>query len=206
MQAPDSPSPSPHVSDEAASDFVVLGKIIGFFGVKGWVKVHSHTEPRENIVSYKQWWLGKGENKQVINVLNGKRTGKNVVAELEGIGSREQAEGLMGKSISIPRNAMPALSNGEIYWTDLVGCDVEDTNGNRLGPVERLFETGANEVLVVIDERLEVQQAAKSGIGKDKTGKSRADGELLIPWIRPDVVKAVDVAARKIVVDWDPDF
>lgn len=187
MQQPDLSNPG----------YVVLGKIIGFFGVRGWVKVHSDTDPRENIVSYPQWWLGDAgntDNRTPIKVRSGKRSGKNVVAQLAGIETREQAALLIGREISVRRNMLPELDNNEVYWTDLIGCSVEDLHGKRIGPVDRLFETGANDVMVVLDEREDSQP-----VGKENK-------EVLIPWIRPSVITSIDLDARSIVVDWDPDF
>ena len=191
---------------EAQTDpHVVLGKIIGFHGVKGWLKVHSETDPRENIVQYRHWLLGtndrratydlKPENWQTISVVNGKRSGKNVIVQLEGIDTREKAETVQGKTIAVLRSSLPAPGQGEVYWTDLIDCRVEDINGSLIGTVKRLFETGANDVLVVLDQR---QMNDKQG---DRKGQ-----EILIPWIRPSVVTEVDLDEQRIIVDWDPDF
>jgi len=194
------------------TDFVTLGKIIGFFGVKGWVKVHSDTEPRENIVSYSQWWLGDGRKqneRQLIKVSNGKRSGKNVIAKLDGVDSREQAELYLGKEIAVKRSELPSLSRDEFYWNDLIGCDVETLQGVRIGPVKRLFETGANEVLVVEDLRVVEDFRVVEDLNVKKDAGSNAgneSGEVLIPWIRPSVINSIDITAKKIVVDWDPDF
>ncbi len=153
--------------------------------------MHSDTEPRENIVSYSQWWLGNEKNRTSIAVKNGKRSGKNVVASLAGIETREQAEPLLGKEIAVPRSMLPALGAEEFYWTDLVGCEVVNLQGIEIGPVKRLFETGANDVMVVSDHRVESESP---------------EGEVLIPWIRPSVITSIDLNSRRIEVDWDPDF
>jgi len=184
-------------SDQLGLDkLIVLGKVIGFHGVKGWVKVHSDTDPRENIVKYSKWMLKGDDSKdwQFIEVLNGRRTGKNIVAQLRGIASREEAATLLGKTIAVTRSALPAIGQNEIYWTDIVGCAVEDVNGNAIGPVVRLFDTGANDVMVVRDKR------------KNKNAANKTGGEVLIPWIRPSVIVEVNVDEQRIVVDWDPDF
>jgi len=173
------------------SHFVVLGRVIGFFGVRGWVKVHSDTQPRENIVSYSQWWLGDADNRKPIQVKGGKRSGKNVVAQLAGIDTRELAETVIGKEVAVPRSELPTLNNEEFYWTDLIGCEVQTLHGIVIGPVQRLFETGANDVVVVSDHRAE---------------SDNPNGDILIPWIRPAVITSVDLDAKRIVVDWDPDF
>lgn len=175
-------------------NYVVLGKIIGFFGVRGWVKVFSDTDPRENIVSYSQWWLGNANQRKPIKVRGGKRSGKHVVAHLDGVDTREKAELYIGKEIAVLRTMLPKLKADEVYWTDLVGCMVEDLQGVEMGPVERLFDTGANDVMVVNDHR------------DSAAAKKPEEREILIPWVRPSVVTSVDLDARRIVVDWDPDF
>jgi len=177
--------------DDSEDSYVVLGKIIGFFGVKGWVKVHSDTNPRENIVAYSQWWLGDAKHRSVIKVRGGKRSGKNVVAQLVGVDTREQAESFIGKEIAVLRTMLPKLDSSEIYWTDLIGCTVETLQGDVIGPVDRLFETGANDVMVVIDHRPD---------------SATLNGEILVPWLRPSVITSVDLETRRIAVDWDPDF
>ncbi len=186
--------PAGKLSSEADS-FVTLGKVVGFFGVRGWIKVHSDTEPRENIVAFKQWWLGDERRREsqrvVVDVTNGKRSGKNVVAKLDGIDSREQAEKMLGKEIAVPRSLLPTLGNEEYYWTDLIGCEVVDLNHKLIGPVKRLFETGANDVMVVSDAR---------------TDSAAPGAEVLIPWIRPSVITQIDLQERRIIVDWDPEF
>jgi len=196
---------------------IVLGKVIGFYGVRGWVKVHSDTDPRENIVRYRRWWLGDASNKRAIEVVQGKRVGKNVVAKIAGIETREQAATLLGSTISILRSDLPALPESEVYWTDLVGCDVFEANGERIGPVKRLIETGANDVLIVKDERLDkadeidqtsgvtASRASKPTKSENKSKTSKRQ-DILIPWLRPQVILEVDLSQKRISVDWDPDF
>lgn len=185
---------------------VVLGKIVGFHGVKGWLKVHSETAPRENIVSYSQWLLGGSQRQpshkitdwQTVKVTSGRKSGKNIIAQLDGIDSREKAETLLGKTIAVRRSALPSLADDEVYWTDLVGCTVVDNDGQVIGPLQRLFETGANDVMVVLDHR-------DTGESADDSAQ-KYGAEILIPWIRPSVVTKVDLVQRRIEVDWDPDF
>ena len=174
---------------------MLLGHVIGVHGVRGWVKVHSDTKPRENILSYPVWWLKGPDGWQETKLIKSQNTVKNVLALIEGIQDRTAAEKLRGTEIAIPRELLPATDAGEYYWTDLIGCDVFDTSGLRFGVVARLFETGANDVLEIRDER---------ELGENKT---RPNGpNILVPWVRPDVVIEVDIEAQKIVVDWDPDF
>jgi len=163
---------------------VVLGKITGLFGVRGWVKVFSHTEPRTNIVDYSPWLVRRpGGQWQTMQVLDGKAHGKGVVAQLEGIVDRDQAALLLGAEVAVPRSQLPAPGEGEYYWTDLIGLQVVTTTGEDLGRVDSLLETGSNDVLVVKGER-----------------------ERLIPFLTPEVITEVDLAGGRIQVDWDPEF
>ena len=166
-------------------DLVVLGRISGLYGVRGWVKVFSHTEPRERIVQYSPWQvrLGgpSGEWRSMV-VAEGRRHGKGVIVRLEGIDDRDVAARLMEAEIAIHRDQLPELEPGDYYWTDLQGLEVVNREGVTLGRVDHLFETGANDVLVVLGER-----------------------ERLIPYT-DDTVLGVDLEAGRIEVDWDPEF
>ncbi len=180
--------------DPVGEEHIVLGRIVGFFGVQGWLKVHSDTNPRKNIVKYKRWFLKSAAGWSPVVLLNGKEQGKNVIAKLEGVDSREQAANYLGLDIAVLRTELPALASDEFYWTDLIGCLVVDQNQALLGTVKRLFETGANDVMVVNDER------------ENRSGEKLFGNEILIPWLRPDVITQVDIAAQRVEVDWDPDF
>jgi 16S rRNA processing protein RimM len=166
------------------SDFLSAGQISGVFGVKGWVKVFSFTQPRENILRYSPWILQKNNQTKEIKVVGGQRQGSNVVAELDGVVDRDSALTLMGWEILIRKEQLPKTQADEYYWADLVGLEVETEAGVKLGKVDHLMETGANDVLVVID---------------DKT-------ERLIPFLQKQTVLKIDLTARTMVVDWDPDF
>jgi len=180
MRPPDTPDP----------EYVTLGRIVGLYGVRGWVKVHSDTDPRENIVSYSRWWLRKSSLWRSIEVLQGKRQGKTIVAQLAGVADRDQAALLMGSDIAVLRGELPGLQPGEYYWTDLIGSTVVTPAGVAFGTVTRLFETGANDVVVVKDER----------------PGSETGAEILIPWVIPSVITNVNLDQKRIVVDWDPDY
>ena len=164
---------------------VTLGRITGAFGVRGWIKVLSDTDPRENIIRYSVWQLANaGGRIQTRRVEQGKRHGKGMVAKLAGCDDRDAAEQLRGLEIAVRREQMPpSLNEGEYYWTDLEGLVVETVGGVELGVVDHLFETGSNDVMVV-----------------------RGDRERLIPFVWRQVIAEVDLDARRIRVDWDPDF
>ncbi|ASJ75995.1 ribosome maturation factor RimM [Granulosicoccus antarcticus] len=177
-------------SNAVPADRVLLGHITGIYGLKGWVKVHSDTNPRDNIVTYKSWWMEQGGNWKEVRVLQGRPQGKTIVAQLEGFETPEEAGTLIGASIAISRIAMPEPAKGEYYWADLIGMHVRTVEGVDVGAVVRLFETGANDVVVVSDEREEVE----------------GPREVLVPWLVPDVITDVNVKDRVVTIDWDPDF
>ena len=161
---------------------MLLGRIAGLFGVKGWVKVFSYTEPREAILEYDRWFLKQDDVWQATKVAEGKRHGKSVIARLEGIDDRETAAGLIGRDVAIERDDMPGPEDGRYYWSDLEGLKVVHRDGTELGRVAYLLETGANDVLVT--------DGAK---------------ERLIPFVADKVILDVDIAAGVITVDWEWD-
>lgn len=162
---------------------VILGRITGAHGVRGWVKVVSHTEPRENILAYERWQLRRPEGWQSHAVAEGRSSGGRVFARLEGVTTRDEAAALAGTDVAVLREELPATAEGEYYWADLEGMTVRNLEGRVLGCVESLFATGANDVMVV-----------------------RGDRERLLPFVHGAVVKEVDLAAREIRVDWDADL
>ena len=162
---------------------ISVGKISGVFGVKGWVKVFSFTDPRENILTYSPWLLQKGDQIKTVNVVDGQLQGKTIVAQLAGVDDRDQAASLMGWDIFITQDQLPKAAKGEYYWSDLIGLQVETIDGVQLGAVDSLLETGANDVIIVQGER-----------------------ERVIPFLQGRTIIKVDLDASKIVVDWDPDF
>ena len=160
-----------------------VGKISGVFGIKGWVKVFSFTECRENILSYSPWLLKKDSETRLVAVIDGKLQGKAVVAQLDGVNDRDQAASFMGWDIYITPEQLPKVAKDEYYWSDLIGLAVETDLGVQLGVVESLLETGANDVVIVKGER-----------------------ERVIPFLQGQTIMAIDLEAGKMVVDWDPDF
>lgn len=161
---------------------IVLGRIGGLFGVKGWVRIHSYTRPRENILDYPAWDLQIGGAWQRLRVVQSEIHAKGLVARLEGYADRDQAARLVGASIGIDRHELAELDE-EYYWIDLIGLEVLDEQGLSLGRIKDLMETGANDVLIVQGER-----------------------ERLIPFVRGEVVREIDLARKIMIVCWDADF
>lgn len=161
---------------------VVLGRIAAAFGVKGWVKVLSYTEPRESILDYEHWLLGRGNAWQTAELEEGKAHGKSVIAKLARVGDRGAAVELIGFDVAVRRDQLPATGRGEYYWTDLEGLQVVHRDGSALGKVAYVIATGANDVLVVDGDR-----------------------ECLIPFVPGEVILDVDLARGVISVDWEWD-
>src|SRR5512139_1413495 len=127
-------------------DYLIVGRISGLYGVRGWVKLFSHTEPRDNILSYRTWYLRRANEWQPIELAEGRLHGKGVVARLAGCDDRDVAAGLVGSDIAILREQLQQAAPGEYYWTDLIGLSVRTVDGVELGVVDHLLETGSNDV------------------------------------------------------------
>lgn len=149
----------------------------------------SYTDPMEAILDYAPWKLRKGRQEKLVKLIDGQRSGKRLVARIEGIDDRNQSDELIGYDIWIDRSQLPELEAGEFYWFQLEGLTVSNTEGEVLGAVDHLMETGAKDVLVV-----------------NPTEDSVDDQRRLIPFVEPDIVQQVDLAAGKIVVDWQADY
>jgi 16S rRNA processing protein RimM len=163
---------------------IIIGRIGAPFGVRGWVKLLSYTEPSSNIVNYHDWHIGQDPDWRPIEVDDLKPHGIGFIAKFRGCDDRDRALLYKNTYIAVDKSQLPPLENGTYYWHDLVGLEVVNQDQIILGQVQYLFSTGSNDVLVVSD------------------GKK----EHLIPYLRPDIILSVDVGARQIRVHWDPDF
>jgi 16S rRNA processing protein RimM len=179
-------------SARSADRVVTLGRIVGLFGVQGWVKVHSYTRPPQAILGYDVWLIGKQREWHRRQLREGRQQGRGIVALLASTSSREQASELIGADIGVSVEQLPALPEGEYYWADLEGLRVVNLDGVTLGVVSHLLETGANDVIVVVPE---VGSAAAPSAAQDR----------LIPYVR-DVVKQVDLESGVMRVDWGLDY
>lgn len=164
---------------------VLLGRIVGVHGVRGAVKLESYTEPRLAIFGYKPWLLERGPGRfEEVAGAQGHAQGKGIVATLPGVADRDAAASLVGVEVWVPRESLPKLMSGEFYQTDLEGLRVVNQAGDDLGRVSHLFDNGAHNVLVT----------------RDADGRQR-----LIPYVAEVYVKAVDLDAGCITVDWNKD-
>ncbi|OUD12243.1 ribosome maturation factor RimM [Thioflexithrix psekupsensis] len=167
-----------------ADSLLIVGRINGLFGVKGWVKVYSYTRPMTNLLQYRPWQLKQDHTWHSIAVQQAAEHGKGLIALIEGCDDRDSAARWLGAEIGVFRHQLPPSNPEEgYYWSDLIGLQVINQAQQILGQVESLIETGANDVLVVQGER-----------------------ERLIPFVFEHVILQVDLEAKLIRVAWDSDF
>ena len=168
-------------------DIVILGHLAGAYGVKGWVKVYSETSPIDNILQYSPWYLESQKDSgqwRSTELISGRRQGKGIVAQIQGCDDRDRAAEMRGIRIAVHADQLPALDSDEYYWRDLIGLEVVNQQGVRLGRVSSLMETGGSNDVLVVD----------------------GDRERLIPYLPGNSVIEVDTDLERILVDWDEDF
>jgi len=168
---------------------VKLGRITTVYGVKGWVKVFSSTEPMQNIFDYQPWQTCIDGVWQDLKISQGKTHGKGLIALLEGCEDRDQARKYCGLDISVDRAILPNLEAGDYYWQQLTGLNVETDAGVKLGKVDHLIATGSNDVLAVKGNEESIDR-----------------NERLIPYLPDQVITKIDLLGGVIRVDWDPEF
>ena len=178
---------------DATSHFISIATIVGVYGIRGWVKVRISLEDPASLTSLSPTQLtdSRGMRARSVDITTVRSQGKGFIAKFAGVDDRNAAELLRGHSVEIPETSLPGLDDGEFYWRDLVGCRVElsaDDENLSLGRVDRLIETGANDVLVV-----------------RPTEESIDERERLIPWLVDDVIVEVDIESQRISVKWHPD-
>lgn len=171
------------------SEQLVVGSINGVYGIKGWVKVFSHTSPIEQILRYQPWSLHKGSKQIQMEIKEGKLHGKGVIALPDGFETRNDAESLIGYEVRVQADQLPDLPEGEYYWYELEGLEVVNKAGEVFGVVEKMIETGANDVLVVV-----------------ATEKSIDEQERLIPFVMDEVVEEIDFEQGLLAVNWQKDY
>jgi 16S rRNA processing protein RimM len=177
-------------------DYIILGCLGRVHGIKGFITVHSYTEPRENILNYKPWHFLKDKRWQPLNVLQMVVNDKHILAQIEGFSERESAAQLTHVKIGVPKSELPDLSEGEYYWHDLIGLSVQNTEGVILGKVTEIMPTGSNDVLIV---EAVVDKASEED-------KAEAKSPKLIPYLPGDTIVAVDLKQQKIIVAWNDDW
>ena len=172
----------------AIPDIVVLGKIVGPYGLRGAVRVHPFADDPEAWAKLSHWWVGREGDAPALwrqtKLVRCKMHNDSLIAELDCIPDRNASETMQGVLVGVPREALPATAKNEYYWADLIGLEVVNTRDQVLGPVLGLIETPGNDVLRIGD-----------GEGVER----------LLPFVAA-VVLDVDLAARRIRVDWETDW
>lgn len=160
-----------------------MGRIVGAFGVQGWVKVKPFSEADDALGGHDGWVVREKRGWVLRSLEDFEVHAKGPVGKLFGCDSREAADALRGADVAIPREALGEPEEGTLYQVDLVGLEVVDGEGRKLGTVDSFFETGSGSVMVV------------AGPGKPR----------LIPFVDA-YVKAVDARSRRITVDWKAEY
>ncbi len=173
---------------------VVLGRIGAAYGIKGWFHLHPFADDPEGWLNMPTWWISDKEPDvegqamwRAVSPESMRMHGDGLVVKLEHVSDRNSSEALRGFWIGAPLESLPALANNEYYWADLIGLNVVNAQNELLGKVDRLIETGANAVLIVVDDSQEKKR------------------ERLIPFVS-DIVLQVDKAAGLIHVAWAADW
>jgi 16S rRNA processing protein RimM len=161
---------------------VVLGQVGGAFGVQGWVRIQSYTDPPTNILKFGRWQLGRAGQWREVEVEDGKMTAKGVLAKLAGVETPEEARLVTGSEIAVERDQLPAAAPGEYYWSDLEGLAAFGQNGQSLGRIEEFRATPAGTVVVIRGER-----------------------QHWVPFVKERIV-SVDLDAGRVVFDWAADW
>ncbi len=177
-----------------AGNLIIVGRVTALFGVKGWLKLHSYTQPITNLLQYKQQcFISVAGDWQPVSFDQGHRHGKGLVVHIKGCDDRDEGRRYIQSDLAIEAGSMPQLEQDEYYWHQLEGLQVwiQGSDGARqlLGRVDHLLETGSNDVLVIKSCQGSVDQR-----------------ERMLPYRPNEVIKSIDLETGSMIVDWDPMF
>ena len=184
----------PLAATELPSDAIEVGRIGDAWGVKGWFKVLPHSAQPQALFAARRWYLQPSEKgartfsgTAMLDIRQVREHSDSVVAHAQNVADRNAAELLRGARIFLSRTDFPAAQDGEYYWVDLIGLEVINREGVSLGEVRDLLSTGPQTVLVLQQEQ------------------GNKPIERMIPFVAA-FVDQVDLAGRRITVDWQPDY
>ena len=163
--------------------YIAVGQLGKAYGIQGWLKVNSFTDPIDNLLDYSPLYFKQGEQWVVLPVTDMRLQANSIIAHIQGHDTPESARLLTGTELMIHRSQLPELAEDEYFWCDLVGMCVITCNGVELGKVDSLLRAGGNDLLVI-----------------------KGVKEHLIPLIRDHYVMKIDPTLQQITVDWDPEF
>lgn len=206
------PGASPH--DAVPDDLVELGRITGAYGVKGWIRIQPHSAQADGLRRVKTWWLARlapdrtrgvvASASMAYRVLQARSQGTSLVAQLDGIADRDQAEAMRGHVVQVSRSQFPTTAEDEYYWVDLIGCAFySDAEGEpvRVGVVDDVTDNGAHAILRVVLQSVP-QPGAEPEARLDAKGRPL---EMLVPFVAAHI-QTVDLAARRIDSNWPTEF
>jgi 16S rRNA processing protein RimM len=172
-----------------ADGIVVMGRVLAPYGIHGWLKIRPLSAAPDALLDHARWWLqrGAGAEWEARSAMDARVHSDTVIARVEGVDSREAAMGWRGALIGVPRSELPAAAEDEVYLADLVGLDVVNREGQVLGVVAAVDDFGAHPVLRV------------------RAGADGGRRERLIPFVAAHVDE-VDLASKRIGVDWGSDY
>jgi 16S rRNA processing protein RimM len=162
-----------------SSALIELGVVGAPFGVRGWVKLRSFTDPPDRLLQHRTLQLSVAGSWVSYKIEASGHSGGQLTAKLSGVNDRDQAQSLRGAQVCVPRSELPQRDDKDFYRADLIGCEVENLAGVRLGTVQHFVETPAQALMVV-----------------------RGEKEYWVPAV-PQHLRRVDLQARLVVVDWD---
>lgn len=166
---------------------VIVGRIGGVYGVRGWLKIESYTRPKLNIFTYTPWLIHVDSSWKEVEIEDSQQGGNGrLLVKMLGVDSPEEARKYVSCELAVTQGILPALKEGEYYWHDLIGLEVFNQDAVHLGKISDIVETGANDVLVI------------KKLGDDK-------GKTLIPLVTDVFVKRVDLVSKTVYVDWQID-
>jgi len=176
-------APKSNKQSKETNDWVVVGRFGRVHGLKGFITIHSFTEPRDNILNYSGWHMNLKNQWQPIELLKIESNNKSITALIKGFEQRELASQLTNIDIAVKREALPELKSGEYYWHDLIGLKVINHKDEILGIITDIMPTGANDVLIV-----------------------EGNQQHLIRYLPEKVVKMIDLEQQQIKVDWEAEY
>ncbi|NQZ52956.1 MAG: ribosome maturation factor RimM [Piscirickettsiaceae bacterium] len=169
-----------------SEEFIPVGKISGIFGVKGWMKVFSFTEPRRNILAYSPLYISRKGEWVEAKISGGRAQGKGIVIGLVDITDPDQVLPLIGSELAITKKQLKPTAKDEFYWSELIGLEVINLRNEVLGQVKEILATGAHDVLLVQDKEHDVER--------------------LIPFVMGEIVEQVNLDDNVIRVNWELDY
>ncbi len=167
------------MSDDDSSALIQLGLVGAPFGVRGWIKLRSHTDPPERLLEHRNLQIGREGAWRTFRIESTGKSAGQLTAKLVGVEDRDQAAALRGAAVCVPRAELPPRDDKDFYRADLIGCDVVNLAGTALGVVQHFVETPAQALMVV-----------------------RGEQEYWVPAV-PQHLRRVDLQARRVVVDWE---